>query len=155
MPNKACGSCKTILDVHFGLPYIVLCRAIIFLSSFFYSRYRVWYGIEVVDNSCTNDCTYHINFLFQSGWAVCKGLALFDDFGSSNVYLCYPYKWWCKVYPRYVYGSCWSSIGIEWFLWFILVAMIWALNAIGFILYLFVEPVTAHLGIPRYTPAHS
>ena len=34
MLNISCGSCVTALDKHFGSPYIVLCRAIILLSSF-------------------------------------------------------------------------------------------------------------------------
>ena len=34
VPNMSCGSCVTAFDIHFGRPHMVLCRAIIFLSSF-------------------------------------------------------------------------------------------------------------------------
>ena len=34
VPNISYDSCITSLDMHFGTPYIVLCRAIIFLYSF-------------------------------------------------------------------------------------------------------------------------
>ena len=34
LPNIYWGSCVTVLDIYFGRPHIVLCRAIIFLSSF-------------------------------------------------------------------------------------------------------------------------
>ena len=34
VPNISCGSCVTVLDMHFSSPHIVLCRAIILLSSF-------------------------------------------------------------------------------------------------------------------------
>ena len=34
MPNMSCGNCVTTFDIHFGKPHLVLCRAIIFLSSY-------------------------------------------------------------------------------------------------------------------------
>lgn len=34
VPNISCGYCVTTLDKYFGSPHIVLCRAIILLSSF-------------------------------------------------------------------------------------------------------------------------
>ena len=34
VPNISCGNWVTALDIHFGSPHIVLCRAIILLSSF-------------------------------------------------------------------------------------------------------------------------
>ena len=33
VPNLSCSSCVTALDIHFGRPHMVLCTAIIFLSS--------------------------------------------------------------------------------------------------------------------------
>ena len=38
VPSISCGSCVTTLDMHFGSPHIVLCRAIILLSSFLMAR---------------------------------------------------------------------------------------------------------------------
>jgi hypothetical protein len=34
VPNISWGNCVTALDIHFGSPQMVLCRASIFLSSF-------------------------------------------------------------------------------------------------------------------------
>ena len=39
----SCGNCVTAFDIHFGRPHIVLCRAIIILSSFLMARSE--YGI--------------------------------------------------------------------------------------------------------------
>ena len=38
VPNISRGSYVTALDIHFGSPHIVLCRVIIFLSSFLMAR---------------------------------------------------------------------------------------------------------------------
>ena len=36
VPNMSYGNCVTTFDIHFGRPQITLCRAVTFLSSFFF-----------------------------------------------------------------------------------------------------------------------
>ena len=60
-----------------------------------------------------------------------------------------------RLIPRYKYGSCWLSMGIDWCLKFIFIFCRCVLKACGFSFDLLGHPVIAHLGMPRSILVHS
>ena len=60
-----------------------------------------------------------------------------------------------RLIPRYMYGSCWLSMGIGWCLKFIFAYCKCVLKACGFSFDLLGQPMIVHLDMPRSIPVHS